>query len=36
MLRLHLFTIFTIKTSRALAALASLGLSIVKTLTNVL
>jgi len=31
-----MFSIFTIKTSRALAALASLGLSIVKTLTNVL
>ena len=36
MLRLHLFTMFTIKTSRALAALAPLGFLIVKTLPNVL
>ena len=36
MLRIHLFSIFTIKTPRALAALAPLGLLIVKTLTHVL
>ena len=36
MLRIHLFSIFTIKMPRALAALAPLGLLIVKTLTNVL
>ena len=36
MLRIHLFSIFTIKTPRALAVLVSLGLLIVKTLTNVL
>jgi len=34
MLRLHLFSIFTIKTPRALTALTPLGLLIVKTLTN--
>jgi len=34
MLRIHLFSIFTIKTPRALAALAPLGLFIVKTLKN--
>ena len=33
--RIHLLSIFTIKTSRALAALAPLGLLIVKTLTTV-
>jgi len=36
MLRIHLFSIFTIKTPRTLAALAPLVLLIVKTLTNVL
>jgi len=36
MLRLHLFSIFTIKTPRALAALATSGLLIVKTLTDIL
>ena len=36
MLRIHLFSIFNIKTPRALAALVSLGLLIVKKLTNVL
>ena len=36
MLRIHLFSIFTIKTPRVLAALTPLGLLIVKTLTNVL
>jgi len=36
MLRIHLFSIFTIKTPKALAALAPLGLLIVKTVTNVL
>ena len=36
MLRIHLFSIFTIKTPRALAALTPVGLLIVKTLTNVL
>jgi len=36
MLRIHLFSIFTSKTPRALAALAPLGILIVKTLTNVL
>ena len=36
MLRIHLFSIFTIKTPRALAALSPLGLLIVKTLTHVL
>jgi len=34
--RMHLFSVFTIKISRALTALAPLGLLIVKTLTNVL
>ena len=36
MLKIHLFSIFTIKTPRALAALTPLGLLIVKTLANVL
>jgi len=36
MLRIHLFSIFTIKTSWALIALVPLDLLIVKTLTNVL
>ena len=36
MLRIHLFSIFNIKTPRALAALVSLGILIVKKLTNVL
>ena len=36
MLRIHLFSIFTIKTPRALAAFKPLDLFIVKTLTNVL
>jgi len=36
MLRILLFSIFTINTARALAALAPLGLLIVNTLTNVL
>ena len=36
MLRIHLFSIFTIKTSCALAALSPLGFFIVKTLTHVL
>ena len=36
LLRIHLFIAFTIKIARALTALASLGLLIVKTLTNVL
>ena len=36
MLIIHLFSIFTIKTTRALAALTPVGLLIVKTLTNVL
>jgi len=36
MLRIHLFSIFAIKTPRTLVVLASLGLLIVKTLTNVL
>jgi len=36
MLRMHLFSIFTIKTPRALDALAPLGHLIVKTLTDVL
>jgi len=36
MLRVHVFSIFTIKTPRALAGIAPLGLLIVKTLTNVL
>ena len=36
MLRIHLFSIFIIKTPRALAAFAPLGLVIMKTLTNVL
>jgi len=35
-LGIHLFSIFTIKMPRALAALTTLGLLIVKTLTNVL
>ena len=34
--RIHLFSIFTIKTPRALASLAPLVLLIVKTLTHVL
>jgi len=36
MLRIHLFSIFVIKTPRAIAALASFGLLIVKILTNIL
>ena len=36
MLRIHSFSIFTIKTPWALAALALLGLLIVQTLINVL
>jgi len=36
MLRIHLFSIFTIKTPQALGALALLDLLIVKTLTHVL
>ena len=36
MLRIHLFSIFTIKTPRTLATLALLGFLIVNTLTNVL
>ena len=36
LLRIHLFSVFTVKTTRALAALAPLGLLIAKTLTNVL
>ena len=36
MLRIHLFRIFIITTPWTLAALASLGLLILKTLTNVL
>ena len=36
MLLIHVFSIFNIKTPRALAALAPLGFLIVKTLTNVL
>ena len=36
MLRIHMFSIFTIKTPQPLAALAPLGLLTVKTLTNVL
>jgi len=36
MLRIHLFSIFTIYKRLALAALAPLGLLIVKTLTHVL
>ena len=36
MLKIDLLIIFTIKTPRALTALASLGLLIVKTLTHVL
>ena len=35
MLRIHLFSIFTIKTPRAPVELAPLDISIVKTLTNV-
>ena len=34
--RVYLFTVFTIKTPRALASLAPLGLLIVKTVTNIL
>jgi len=34
--RIHLFSIFTIRTPRALIALAPLGLLIVNTLTSVL
>jgi len=36
LLKIHLFNVFTIKRPRALAALAPLGLLIMKTLTNVL
>ena len=36
MLRIHMFSIFNIKTSRTLVARAPLGLLIVKTLTNAL
>jgi len=36
MLGIHLFSIFLTRTPRALAALAPLGLLIVKTLTKVL
>jgi len=36
MFKTHLFSSFTIKTPRALDALAPLGFLIVKTLTNVL
>jgi len=36
MIRIHLFSYFTIKTPRALDALVRLGLLIVKTLTHVL
>ena len=36
MLRIHLFSIFTINSPQALVALAPLGLLIVKTLTSVL
>jgi len=36
MIRVHLVSIFTIKTPRALTAFAPLGLLIVKTLTIVL
>ena len=36
MLRLHLFSIFTIKTPQAFNELAHLGLLIMKTLTNLL
>jgi len=35
MLRIHLFSIFTIKMSRVIAALAPLGHLMVKTLTSV-
>jgi len=35
-LRMHLFSIFTIKTPQALAALGPSGLLILETLTNVL
>jgi len=35
MFRIHLFSIYTIKTPRALYALVPLGLLIVKILTNV-
>jgi len=35
MLRIHLFSYFTIKTTRALDALVPLGILLVKTLTNV-
>ena len=34
--RVYLFTVFTIKRTRALASLASLGLFIVKTVTHIL
>jgi len=34
--RVYLFTVFTIKRPRALASLVSLGLLIVKTVTNIL
>ena len=34
--RIHLFSVFTIKRLRVLAALEPVGLLIVKTLTNVL
>jgi len=36
LLRIHLFSVFTVKRPRALAALAPLGHLIMKTLTNVL
>ena len=36
LLRVYLFTVFTIKRPRALASLAPLGLLIVKTVTNIL
>jgi len=36
MLRIQLFSIFTINSPRVLAAIARLGLLMVKTLTNVL
>ena len=36
MLRIHMFSIFNIKTPRTLVARAPLGLLIVKTLTNAL
>jgi len=36
LLRIHLFSVFTIKRLRALAVIAPLGFLILKTLTNVL